>query len=183
MDVTDNETMHTLPVAIISMGGIFPRASGLKSYWRLLYHGLDAITDVPSTHWSVDDYFDEDTRKPDHVYCRRGGFLSPIPFDPTAFGIPPSNLEATDTSQILGLIAAKAALEQAGYGENAEFDRDRTAVILGVTGTQELVIPLGARLSWPKWKRALESAGIEPQKTRAIMAQLSDEYIPWRENS
>jgi len=183
MDVNDNETTHMPPVAIISMGGLFPRASGLKSYWRLLYHGLDAITDVPSTHWSVDDYFDEDTRKPDHVYCRRGGFLSPVPFDPTAFGIPPSNLEATDTSQILGLIAAKAALEQAGYGENADFDRDRTAVILGVTGTQELVIPLGARLSWPKWKRALESAGIEPQKTRAIMAQLSDEYVPWRENS
>ena len=183
MDVNHNEIPDTPPVAIISMGGLFPRASGLKSYWRLLYHGLDAITDVPSTHWSVDDYFDEDTSKADHVYCRRGGFLSPIPFDPTAFGIPPSNLEATDTSQILGLIAAKAALEQAGYGENADFDRDRTAVILGVTGTQELVIPLGARLSWPKWKRALETAGIEPQKTHAIMAQLSSEYVPWRENS
>lgn len=89
MDVNDNETTHMPPVAIISMGGLFPRASGLKSYWRLLYHGLDAITDVPPTHWSVDDYFNEDTRKPDHVYCRRGGFLSPIPFDPTAFGIPP----------------------------------------------------------------------------------------------
>jgi acyl transferase domain-containing protein len=183
MDVNHNEIPHTPPVAIISMGGLFPRASGLKSYWRLLYHGLDAITDVPSTHWSVDDYFDEDTSKADHVYCRRGGFLSPIPFDPTAFGIPPSNLEATDTSQLLGLIAAKAALEQAGYGENADFDRDRTAVILGVTGTQELVIPLGARLSWPKWKRALETAGVEPQKTRAIMAELSSEYVPWRENS
>jgi hypothetical protein len=102
MDVNNNEIPHTPPVAIISMGGLFPRASGLKSYWRLLYHGLDAITDVPSTHWSVDDYFDEDTRKADHVYCRRGGFLSPIPFDPTAFGIPPSNLEATDTSQSWG---------------------------------------------------------------------------------
>jgi acyl transferase domain-containing protein/NAD(P)-dependent dehydrogenase (short-subunit alcohol dehydrogenase family) len=183
MDVTDNETMCTPPVAIISMGCLFPRASGLKSFWRLLYHGLDAITDVPPTHWSVDEYYNEDTRKPDHVYCRRGGFLSPIPFDPTAFGIPPSNLEATDTSQILGLIAAKTALDQAGYGENADFDRDRTAVILGVTGTQELVIPLSARLSWPKWKRALETAGIEPQKTRDIMAQLSEEYVPWRENS
>jgi acyl transferase domain-containing protein/NAD(P)-dependent dehydrogenase (short-subunit alcohol dehydrogenase family) len=183
MVAKDNETTLTPPVAIISMGCLFPRASGLKSYWRLLYHGMDAITDVPPTHWSTDDYFDEDLSKPDHVYCRRGGFLSPIPFDPTAFGIPPSNLEATDTSQILGLIAAKTALDQAGYGENADFDRDRTAVILGVTGTQELVIPLSARLSWPKWKRALETAGIDQKKTRAIMAQLSSEYVPWRENS
>ncbi|MGD9333161.1 MAG: beta-ketoacyl synthase N-terminal-like domain-containing protein, partial [Desulfobacterales bacterium] len=133
--------------------------------------------------WSPEDYFSEDIRKPDHVYCRRGGFLSPIPFDPTAFGIPPSNLEATDSSQILALIAAKTALDQAGYGEGADFDRDQTAVILGVTGTQELVIPLSSRLSWPKWKRALESAGVEAEKTRAITRELSQAYVAWQENS
>ena len=130
------------PIAIISIGCFFPHASGEKAYWHLLYHGKDAISEVPSTHWSPEEYFDEDPRKPDHVYCKRGGFLSPIPFDPTAFGIPPSNIEATDTSQVLGLLAAHAALQQAGYGQNADFDRDRTSVILGVTGTQELVIPL-----------------------------------------
>ncbi len=183
MDVNETKSVYSPPVAIISIGCFFPHASGLKAYWRLLYHGNDAITDVPSTHWSASDYYDEDTRKADHVYCRRGGFLSPIPFDPTAFGIPPSNLEATDTSQVLGLIAAKAALDQAGYGEKANFDRDHTAVILGVTGTQELVIPLSSRLSWPQWKRAIEAAGIGPEKTREIMSHLSEGYVPWRENS
>ena len=156
---------------------------GLKAFWHLLYHGKDAITEVPPSHWSPEDYFSEDPHKPDHVYCRRGGFLSPVPFDPTAFGIPPSNLEATDTSQILGLIAAKTALEQAGYGEGAAFQRDKTAVILGVTGTQELVIPLSSRLSWPKWKRALEAAGIGFEKTQEIMTRLSSEYAAWQENS
>ncbi|MGD9330664.1 MAG: beta-ketoacyl synthase N-terminal-like domain-containing protein, partial [Desulfobacterales bacterium] len=99
MDVNEHQHMTPPPVAIISMGCFFPHASGLKAYWHLLYHGKDAISDVPPTHWSPEDYFSEDIRKPDHVYCRRGGFLSPIPFDPTAFGIPPSNLEATDSSQ------------------------------------------------------------------------------------
>ena len=183
MDVSESKTVNSPPVAIISIGCFFPQASSLKAYWRLLYHGKDAITDVPPTHWSTSDYYDEDPRKADHVYCQRGGFLSPIPFDPTAFGIPPSNLEATDTSQILALIAAKSALDQAGYGEKSDFDRDHTAVILGVTGTQELVIPLSSRLSWPQWKRAIEAAGVGPEKTREIMSHLSDDYVPWRENS
>ncbi len=183
MDVNDTQIVSPSPVAIISLGCFFPHASGLKSFWHLLYHGKDAISDVPPTHWSPEDYYTEDTSKPDHVYCRRGGFLSPIPFDPTMFGIPPSNLEATDSSQILALLAAKAALDQAGYGEDADFDRDRTAVILGVTGTQELVIPLSTRLSWPKWKRALEACGVGPEKTQAVMAQLSSEFVGWQENS
>jgi len=183
MDVNDTQFISPSPVAIISVGCFFPHASGSKAFWHLLYHGKDAISDVPPTHWSPEDYYTEDTDKLDHVYCRRGGFLSPIPFDPTMFGIPPSNLEATDSSQILALLAAKAALDQAGYGDGADFDRDRTAVILGVTGTQELVIPLSTRLSWPKWKRALEACGVGPEKTDAVMAQLSSEFVGWQENS
>jgi len=78
-------------------------------------------------------------------------------FDPTEFGIPPNTLEATDTSQLLGLVAAKLALKDAGYDNGKAFNRDRTSVILGVTGTQELVIPLSSRLGFPKWRRALEA--------------------------
>ena len=78
------------PIAIIGMGCFFPKASGVKEYWRLLSRGQDAITEVPETHWSPADYFDKDPKTPDHVYCKRGGFISPVPFDPTEFGIPPS---------------------------------------------------------------------------------------------
>ena len=131
------------------MGCLFPKSPSVKSYWRLLFQGENAITDVPETHWSSEDFFHEDPKKPDHVYCKKGGFIPPTAFDPTEFGIPPSSLEATDTSQILGLITAKKALEDSGYSEKENFNHDRTSVILGVTGTQELVIPLGARLGHP----------------------------------
>ncbi|MBW2335383.1 MAG: hypothetical protein JRF47_01260 [Deltaproteobacteria bacterium] len=134
------------PVAIIGMGCVFPKSRDLKEYWQLLYHGKDAITDIPESHWSPSDYYDADPKSPDHVHCKRGGFLPPIAFDPSEFGILPSSLEATDTSQLLGLLAAKMALEDCGYGEDQDFNRDRTSVILGVTGTQELVIPLSSRL-------------------------------------
>jgi len=172
------------PVAVIGIGCFFPKSSGLIEYWRLLSHGEDAITDVPDTHWSVDDYYDADPKKPDHIHCKRGGFLAPISFDPSEFGIPPNSLEATDTSQLLGLVAAKMAFEDAGYGENGRvFDRDRTSVILGVTGTQELVIPLSSRLGHPKWRKALQESGIPDDKAEEVVQRIADSYVPWKESS
>ena len=158
---------------------LFPQSAGLKAYWRLLLQGRDAITEVPPTHWSKADYFDPDPRTPDRVYCARGGFLPPIDFDPSEFGIPPASLEATDTSQLLALLAAKQALRDAGLPLN----RDRTSVILGVTGTLELVIPLSARLGFPRWRRALEAAGIDADRREQVMRTIADSYVPWQENS
>ena len=173
---------NNTPLAIIGMGCFFAQSNGLKQYWRLLFQGRDAISTVPDTHWSPRDYYHSDPKMPDHVYCRRGGFLSPIDFDPTEFGIPPNQLEATDTSQLLALLAAKNALEDAGYLTKA-FDRDRTSVILGATGTQELAIPLGARLGHPHWRRALKAAGVPEDQAAQVMEYISDAYVPWQENS
>jgi len=167
------------PVAIVGMSCFFPKSSGLKAYWRLLFQGQDAITEVPPTHWSKQDYFDPDPRTPDHVYCTRGGFISPVDFDPSEYGIPPSSLEATDSSQLLALTAAKQALRDSAVA----FDRSRTSVILGVTGTQELVIPLSSRLGFPKWRRALQDAGIEPERCEKIIRTIADSYVSWQENS
>ncbi|HPA15143.1 MAG TPA: beta-ketoacyl synthase N-terminal-like domain-containing protein, partial [Desulfobacterales bacterium] len=171
------------PIAIIGMGCLFPKSPGLKEYWRLIFHGTDGISEVPETHWLPDEYFDKDPKKPDHVCCSRGGFLSPVSFDPTEFGIPPSILEATDTSQLLGLVAAKMALEDSGYGEGKTYDRDRTSVILGVTGTQELVIPLSGRLGRPNWRKALSDSDIPPQKIEEIITKIADTYPSWQESS
>ncbi|MCF8053249.1 MAG: acyltransferase domain-containing protein, partial [Desulfobacterales bacterium] len=171
------------PVAIIGIGAMFPRSPDLKGYWRLLLRAEDAVTEVPESHWSAKDYFDPDPKRPDHVYCSRGGFLSAVAFDPTEFGLPPAILEATDTSQLMGLITAKMALQDAGYGDGKVFDRNRTSVILGVTGTQELVVPLGARLGHPIWRRALEEAGVSAEKTDAVMEKIADSYVAWQENS
>ncbi|MFP4421979.1 MAG: SDR family NAD(P)-dependent oxidoreductase [Desulfococcaceae bacterium] len=178
------DTPSTPPVAIIGMGCFFPKAAGPKEFWRLLSRGQDAIIDAPpETHWQPADYLDENPKTPDHLYTTRGGYLSKIDFDPTEFGIPPMTLEATDTSQLLGLVAAKAALADAGYGEEREWNRDRTSVILGVTGTQELVIPLGARLGHPIWRRALKEAGVPSDQAEDVVRRISEGYVPWQEAS
>ena len=114
------KTKTSMPIAIIGMGCLFPRATALKEFWRVLFHGEDGITDVPDTHWKVEDYYHKNPRHPDHTYCRRGGFLSTLSYDPAEFGIPPNILEATDTSQLLSLLAAKKALEHAGYGDDRQ---------------------------------------------------------------
>ncbi len=171
-------------VAIIGMGGLFPGAMDIKDYWRLLSRGEDAITEVPDTHWSAEDYYNEDTKAGDYTYCKRGGFLPAIPYDPTEFGIPPNILEATDTSQLLALVATRMALEDAGYGPGGKpWNRDRTGVVLGATGTQELVIPLASRLGFPLWKKALEDAGVPEDQAGDVVARLSDAYVQWQENS
>jgi acyl transferase domain-containing protein len=178
-----------IPLAIIGIGCMFPKAGNVQSYWRNIREGIDAITDVPPTHWKPEDYFDPDKDAPDMTYARRGGFIDPVPFDPLLYGISPNNIEATDTTQLLGLVAARAALLDAGYATGRDsqdgrpFDRDRTSVILGVTGTLELVIPLGARLGHPLWRRALRDAGVDAQTAEEVVKRIAEGYVPWQENS
>ena len=145
--------------------------------------GRDAITDIPETHWSAEDYYDADPKKADHVYCKRGAFLPTVAFDPSEFGIPPHSLEAIDTSQLLALRTASDALVNAGYGNGRIFDRERTSVVLGVTGTQEMVIPLGARLGHPLWRKAILEEGIPQAVADKIVDRISDGYVSWQESS
>lgn len=171
------------PVAIVGMGCLFPGAQGVHQYWRLLRRGEDQVRDVPASHWTADDYGCNEPTEADLTYCTRGAFLDPVAFDPTEFGIPPTTLESTDTAQLLTLLAAKEALADAGYRDDGEFDRSRVSVILGVTGALELVVPLGARLGHPIWRRALADAGVEQPLADDVIRRISDAYVSWKESS
>ncbi|MCZ6601852.1 MAG: beta-ketoacyl synthase N-terminal-like domain-containing protein, partial [Planctomycetota bacterium] len=173
----------TQPLAIIGIGCLFPKANSLDAYWSNIKNRVDAITDVPETHWRPEDYYDGDPAAPDRTYVRRGGFLTPVDFDPMSFGIPPKAIEATDTSQLLGVYVARQTLEDAGYGQGRAFDRSRVSVVLGVTGALELVIPLGARLGHPIWRRALAESGIDGSLADDIVKRISAGYVPWQEDS
>jgi acyl transferase domain-containing protein/NAD(P)-dependent dehydrogenase (short-subunit alcohol dehydrogenase family) len=187
--VTSDPGRRAEPIAIIGIGCAFPKAPDVESFWSNVKGGRDAITDVPESHWRAEDYFDADQGAPDMTYARRGGFLDPVEFPPLDFGISPNNIEATDTTQLLGMVVAREALRDAGYAAiqgrdpGREFDRQRTSVILGVTGALELVIPLGARLGHPLWRKALLESGVDHEATEAIVARIADSYVPWQENS
>ncbi|HBE00516.1 MAG TPA: beta-ketoacyl synthase, partial [Gemmatimonadetes bacterium] len=172
-----------VPLAIIGISCIFPEADGLEAYWHNIRNGVDAITDVPDTHWSPDDYFSADPKAPDMTYAARGGFLPPVDFNPLDFGIAPNALEATDTAQLLALYTASKALIDAGYGPDRDFDRDRVSVLMGVTGTLELTISLGARLGHPFWRRALAESGVDGEVAEDVVRRISDSYVEWQEAS
>ncbi|MCO4772939.1 MAG: PfaD family polyunsaturated fatty acid/polyketide biosynthesis protein, partial [Deltaproteobacteria bacterium] len=173
------------PIAIVGMACLFPEASDLDTFQRNLRLGVDAITEVPDRpgYWRKEDYLHPDPSAPDMLYTARGGYIDPVGFDPTEFGIPPTILEATDTSQLLGLWVAARALEDAGYGAGVSWDKDRASVILGVTGTQELVVNLGARLGHPKWRKALREAGVDEDTTEDVVKRIAASYVGWQENS
>ena len=172
------------PVAIVGIGCLFPRADGLGRFWANIRDGVDAIREIPPTHWDPADYHDADPKAPDRTYARRGGFLDPVDFPALDYGIAPNNLDATDTTQLLGLMVAKAALDDAGYGTGGKaIDRERVSVLLGVTGTLELVIPLGARLGHPIWRRALRDAGVDEPVASEVVQRIADSYVGWQENS
>lgn len=182
MDKDSSGKIHE-PIAVIGVGCMFPDARNLQEYWANIVKGHDAIKEIPLTHWRPEDYFHADPKKADHTYAQTGGFLRPYDFDPLQFGIAPHAIEATDTSQLLGMVCAHQALLDAGYGPDKPFDRERTSCIVGVTGTLELVIPLGARLGHPIWKKALKDAAVPDDVAAQVMDDIANAYVPWQENS
>ena len=178
-----------MPLAIVGIGCLFPKADNTEAFWANIREGVDAVGDIPASHWKPSDYFDGDPATPDMTYARRGAFLEAVDFNPLEFGITPNNLEAIDTTQLLGLVVAKQALRDAGYATGKDsadgrvFNRERTSVILGVTGALEMVIGLGARLGHPIWRKALREAGVESPVAEDVVRRIGDGYVPWQENS
>src|SRR5262245_43447852 len=104
------------PIAIVGVAALFPGSLNKDGFWRDIVAGKDLLTDVPPTHWLIEDYYDPDPSARDKTYARRGAFLGEVPFDPLHWGIPPSNLASTDTTQLLALIVAQQVLEDACDG-------------------------------------------------------------------
>ena len=170
------------PVAVVAMTAIYPGEPGLEGYWRTLTGSRDAISDVPPSHWLIEDYFDPDPKAVDRTYCKRGGFIDPVHFDPVQFGLPPNALPATDSAQILALIAAKQVLDKATRG-GAEVDLDRVDVVLGVASTTELVVQMSARLQRPIWRKAMLENGLPDDEAEEICRDIADHYPPWVEST
>ena len=94
-----NARMCNRPIAIVGMSALFPDAPNLHQYWDNIVNKIDSIVDVPESRWNIEDYYDLDAETADKTYCKRGGFLPDIDFNPLEFGIPPNILEVTDVTQ------------------------------------------------------------------------------------
>ncbi len=178
-----NIQLQQTPIAIIGMGSLFPQTKNLQEYWEKIIAGVDCITDVPASRWNVEDYYDPDPKAPDKTYCKRGGFIPDIDFNPMEFGLPPNQLEVTDISQLLALVVAKQALCDAGYDSDSGFNHERTGVVLGVALARQLTIPLSSRLQYPVWEKVLKSEGFSDEDTQKIIEKIKSAYINWDTNA
>ena len=175
--------LQQTPIAIIGMSALFAKAKNLQEYWENILGKVNGITEVPKRAWNIEDYYDPDPKAPDKTYAKSGGFIPEIDFDPLEFGLPPDTLEALDSANLLSLVMAKQALEDAGYGEGKEFNRETTGVILGASGLWKSITPLTSRLQYPIWEKALRNSGLSEEQIQQIIEKIKASYVPWSENS
>jgi acyl transferase domain-containing protein len=180
---TFNSRLQECPIAIVGMASIFADAKNLEDYWDNIFESVNGITDVPKSQWDTDEYYDSDPRATDKTYCKRGGFLPEIDFDPMEFGLPPNILELTDISQLLSLVVAREVLNDAGIGDGSGYDRDKVGITLGVGGGQKQIAPLTSRLQGPVLEKVLKASGVDSDDRAMIIEKFKKAYIGWEENS
>ncbi|HEX4611994.1 MAG TPA: SDR family NAD(P)-dependent oxidoreductase, partial [Urbifossiella sp.] len=176
--------MPLVPIAVTGVSVLFPGSTDTAGFWRDVLAGKDLITDVPPSYWATEDYFDPDPKTPDRTYSRRGGFIPRVPFDPLANGMPPNVLPATDNAQLLSLIVAERTLADAlSHDRFPKVDRARISVILGATGTTELISHMSGRIERPRWEAALRAGGLDETEVRRLADRIADQFAPWQENT
>ena len=177
------EEPHPEPcdVAIIGMACYYPGANGLVEYWQNILDRVQAVTEIPETHWDWRLYYDANPRARDKIISKWGGFLKDIPFDPVTFGITPNSLLSIEPLQLYLLEASRRALADAGYSDRP-FPRERTASILGIGGGgSPLAVQYGFRTCLPLLETvpglALDSNELM-DKCRPLMPEWTEDSFP-----
>ncbi|WP_261567159.1 type I polyketide synthase [Frankia gtarii] len=168
------------PIAVVGVGAIMPGSTDAAGFWNSIVRGEDLITEVPRSHWLVEDYYDPDPAAIDKTYVRRGSFLPTIDFDPAEFGIPPSTVPATDTAQLFALKVADQTLRDALGDEYDTADRGGIGCILG-SGNLELLSEIDLRLGRPMWFKALRELGYSDADARRTCDHVLKDYPQWQE--
>lgn len=155
-------------IAIVGISCFAPEASNYTEYWNNLINGVDCIKEAPADRLDP-RYFDE-TKGPavDRFYCKRGGFMPEIPFDPMEFSILPLAVEGMDTSHMLTLKSVYQALEDASVFEK-QISLKKCALVIGK----------GAYVGSAIW-RAIDVVHVSHQITEVVkqaLPDLSDEEI------
>jgi acyl transferase domain-containing protein/acyl carrier protein/phospholipid N-methyltransferase len=125
--------MDKEPIAIIGIGCRFPGAKNTEAFWPLLRDGVDAVTEVPTTRWDIESFYDPDPATPDKMNTRWGGFLEQVDqFDTQFFSISPKEATSTDPQQRLALEVTWEALEDAGLAIE-RLAGSEVGVFIGIT--------------------------------------------------
>lgn len=159
------------PIAIVGIGCRLP--GGVASpddFWDLLKGGIDAISEVPSSRYNIQKFYDPDETKAGKTVSKWGGFVDQQidMFDADFFGFSPREASCLDPLQRWLLEVSWEAFEDAGQrpealrGSNVgvfigaftldynimQLSEANRATIEAHTGTGGAMTMLSARLSY-----------------------------------
>jgi malonyl CoA-acyl carrier protein transacylase len=159
------------PIAVVGLACLFPGSINIEKYWDNIINKRDLFTEVPKTHWLLQDFYDPNPFNQDKTYCRRAATLPEVPFDYMTFGMPPNVLPQTDSTQLLGLVIAKALMEDAFGGQWKDVDREKTSVIFGFSQGTVLSTEWGSNVITPIFIRAMQECGLGREQIHKIIQQ------------
>ena len=127
-------------IAIIGMAGEFPGADSGEEFRKMLIDGVDASTDIPFSRWDNERYYSPQPGETGKYYCSRGSFLKhdPFLFDHEFFGISSAEADMMDPQQRMLLKQSWHALEDAGIPPS-DLQGSDTGVFLGISSFDHLV--------------------------------------------
>ena len=116
--------------------------------------GRDLLSDVPPSHWLLEDFYDADPSKPDKTYARRGAFL---PGGSVDLGNPPMNalnLALIDVATLTGAMVVALGKYATGIMTKKDDDLARELLDAGETAFDRAwQLPL-----WDEYQGMLDSA-------------------------
>jgi len=164
-------------VAIVGVGAVLPDAPDVPTFWQNLTTGRYSISETPPERWALDKYYDPDAKVPDKTYSKIGGWVRNFTWDPFSWKmpIPPKVGDRMDRTQKWAVAAAREALLDFGYPDR-EFDRDRTAIIVGNAMGGDYHYMTSLRIYAPEYVDQLESsptfAALDEAQRRQIVMDL-----------
>ncbi len=167
-------------VAIIGIASIFPDADNFEQYWHNILQRHCAIREIPSSRWNIADFYDPDRKSLDKSFSKWGGFLSDVPFDPVHYSMAPKVLESTDAVQLMALEITRRALQDSGYLQK-RFRRDRTAVIFGAEGMNDLGVEYAVRAMAGNLSSLAKGLSVDLQEQ--MLGTLNEALPQWTSDS
>ena len=137
-------------IAIVGIGGVFPGANDLESFWENIVTAKDCAREPPEGRWllPLEDVFAAGGTQADKVYSKRACFVEEFPLDLQGLSISGEELDSLDPMCRLLLQAAAQAWRDS---VTTTLDRQRVGLVIGNIAlpsdsasklADELVIPV-----------------------------------------